>query len=133
VRVFLDTNMLVSAFATRGLSADVFEAVCIEHELVIGRGVLQEFERVLRRKLKLSAARSSEAIDLVSAEAALIVRAAAPAECDAGEDDRRILGEAVAGEADVFVTGDQALLALESLGSMRVLSPRQFWELLQAG
>ena len=34
VRVFLDTNVLVAAFATRGLCADVVRTVLAEHELV---------------------------------------------------------------------------------------------------
>jgi hypothetical protein len=36
VRIFWTTNVLVSAFASRGLSADLLEVVTIEHELVTG-------------------------------------------------------------------------------------------------
>ena len=36
MRVFLDTNMLVAAFATRGLCEDVLRTTLSEHELVIG-------------------------------------------------------------------------------------------------
>jgi len=32
VRVFFDTNVLVSAFATRGLSADLLRLVLTEHD-----------------------------------------------------------------------------------------------------
>ena len=53
MRVFLDTNVLVSAFATRGLSADLFEMVLLEHELVTGKRVLQELQKALRTKIKL--------------------------------------------------------------------------------
>jgi uncharacterized protein len=41
VRVFLDTNVLVSAFATRGLCADLLELVLLEHDLVLGRWVIE--------------------------------------------------------------------------------------------
>jgi len=131
VRIFLDTNVLVSAFATRGLSADLFEAVSIEHELVTGRAVLKELERALRVKLKLSASRSAEAVDLIATEATLVVEHAITAACAADEDDRLILGEALAGQAELFVTGDAALLGIERLGKMRIVSPRQLWEILQ--
>jgi predicted nucleic acid-binding protein len=40
VRVFLDTNVLISAFATRGLCAELFRSVIAEHELVLGEVVL---------------------------------------------------------------------------------------------
>ena len=53
MRVFLDTNVLVSAFATRGLSADVFRLVLAEHELLTGEVNLAELRRVLRDRIGL--------------------------------------------------------------------------------
>jgi predicted nucleic acid-binding protein len=50
VRVFLDSNVLVSAFATRGLSADVVRLVMAEHELLTGEVVMDEVCRTLREK-----------------------------------------------------------------------------------
>jgi len=131
VRVFLDTNVLVSAFATRGLSADLFELVLIEHDLITGRNVLKEFERVLRTKIKVPAARCAEIVDFVGLEASAVVEEAVAADCEADEDDRPILGEAIAGEAEVFITGDAAVLAIGELGAMRILTPRQLWETLR--
>ncbi len=47
MRVFLDTNVLVSAFATRGLSADVFRRALAEHMLLTGEVVLRDLRLVL--------------------------------------------------------------------------------------
>ncbi len=44
MRVFLDTNVLVSAFAARGICADLLELVLLEHDLIIGRHVLGELD-----------------------------------------------------------------------------------------
>lgn len=44
-----------------------------------------------------------------------------------------MIGEALAGHADLFVTGDAALLRLASVGVLKIVSPRQFWEFLRAG
>jgi uncharacterized protein len=52
LKVFLDTNVLVSAIATRGLSADVFRLVLDKHELVTAEPVLDETERVLAMKFR---------------------------------------------------------------------------------
>jgi predicted nucleic acid-binding protein len=41
-------------------------------------------------------------------------------------DDDAILGCALAGEADYFVTGDADLLALKSFKETQILSPRNF-------
>ena len=53
MRVFLDTNVLVAAYATHGLCEDVFRVILAEHELVVSETVLAEFERVLGQKLRL--------------------------------------------------------------------------------
>ncbi len=53
MRIALDTNVLISAFATRGLSSDVLNLILSDHQLVLGETVLTELDRVLRTKLKV--------------------------------------------------------------------------------
>jgi putative PIN family toxin of toxin-antitoxin system len=129
--VFFDTNVLVSAFATRGLSADLLELVLIEHDLIAGRNVLKELERVLRTKIRLPAARCAEIVEFVDLEASTVIENAVAADCEADEDDKLVLGEAIAGESEVFITGDAAVLAIGEIGAMRILTPRQLWETLR--
>lgn len=131
MRIFLDTNVLVSAFAARGLCAEVLELVLLDHDLVTGRNVLREFEKALREKVKLSAARSTEVVDFVSSEAIQIVDKAEPAQLDIDTADALVVGEALAGQAEFFVTGDAALLQVATAGTLKILSPRQFWETLR--
>ncbi len=128
MRVFLDTNVLVSAFATRGLCADVLELVLLEHDLVLGRHVVQELDKALRSKLRLPAARAKAIVDFVSGEAAQTIVQAAPARVRADPADAHILGEALAAKAALFVTGDTALLELRAIENMEIVSPRGFWE-----
>ena len=45
-------------------------------------------------------------------------------------DDRWILASAVAGRADVLVTGDRDLLEVASKAPLTILAPRGFWDLL---
>ena len=45
MKVFLDTNVLVSAFASRGICADLLELVLLEHDLIVGHNVLRELDR----------------------------------------------------------------------------------------
>lgn len=129
----MDTNVLVSAFATRGLSAELLQAVCLEHELFTGRELLREFAQALAVKFKVPAEGRAEAIESILRNASRVVEDSEPADCDADRDDRRILGEAIAAGAQVFVTGDKELVALGSVGSMKILTPRQLWELLRKG
>lgn len=55
MRVCLDTNVLVAAFATRGLCADVLRTVLAEHDLVIGEVIFEALRRTLATKLKVPA------------------------------------------------------------------------------
>lgn len=131
MKVFLDTNVLVSAFATRGLSTQLVEFVMLEHELLTGDRVLLELDRTLKVKFRATSELRAQAIRSIEEEAALIVHDAKAAECAADDDDRIVLGEALAGGAEVFVTGDKALLRLAKLGELQILSPRQLWERFQ--
>jgi len=133
VRVFLDTNVLVSAFAARGICADLMELVLLHHDFVTGRNVLRELERVLEGKLRLPAARTKEIVRFIGDEAVAVIESAAPVALRVEPADALVLGEAKLGAAEVFVTGDAQLLALGSVDAMRVVTPRQFWELLHAG
>ncbi|MCK6557258.1 putative toxin-antitoxin system toxin component, PIN family [Candidatus Binatia bacterium] len=132
MRVFLDTNVLVAAFASRGLCADLLEVVLLEHDLVVGRAVLRELGAALRRKVKLPAARSAEIVDFVSSQAIEIVEAAEPVDAGVDADDALVLGEGIAGRADVFVTGDAALVKLATVREMPMVTPRQFWQRLRS-
>ena len=132
MRVFLDTNVLVSAFAARGLCADLLELVLLEHELVIGDNVVQELSKALREKVRLPAARATEIMDFVTGEAAEVVNEVSPPEVEVDADDALVLGEALAARAEFFVTGDAALWKFDALSTMRIASPRRFWEILQA-
>ncbi len=49
------------------------------------------------------------------------------------KDDLSVLSEAIAGNAEVLVTGDADLLTLTVELPLRVLSPRGFWEELRDG
>ena len=50
MRVFLDTNVLASGLATRGLCSDVVRTTLELHELVVSERMLGELDRILRTK-----------------------------------------------------------------------------------
>jgi putative PIN family toxin of toxin-antitoxin system len=132
VKVFLDTNVLVSAVATRGLCADVFHAVLAEHQLVVGDAVLSELRRVLRQKIRLSAETIAE-MDAFLRRQALVVTNAPPIHIKVRDPaDLLVLAEAVAGGAYVLVTGDQDLLSIAARAPLPIVTPRGLWELLRA-
>jgi len=130
MKVFLDTNVLASAAATRGLCADVVREVFAHHESVVSKQVIDELRRVLRSKFGLPQALTAEFVELVRKDSMLAKPAEPPKIKLRDKDDLRILAAAIAAKADVLVTGDAELLALGHCGDVEILSPRQFWERL---
>ncbi len=126
--MFLDTNVVVSAFATRGLCADLFRHIVAEHELLIGEVVLDEMRRVFKRKIRLPEATIDEIeVSMRAYHVERRPRLVPDFELrDPG--DRLVVASALAAKADVLVTGDRELLALE-LGSLTITDPRGFWRL----
>jgi putative PIN family toxin of toxin-antitoxin system len=128
--VFLDTNVLVSAFATRGLCADVMRVVLAEHQLITVEVVLSELRKALSRRIKLPAATIEDILVLLR-EQEVVPKPRKPSELPIRDpDDRWILASAMAGRADVLVTGDRDLLDIAAKAPLPVLAPRAFWDLL---
>ncbi len=133
MRVCLDTNVLIAAFATRGLCADVLRAVLTEHELVLGEVIVAEFRRVLKTKFKVPLERISSAMAVFST-VEIVPKPAEPSPLQVRDRaDRWVLASALAGQADILVTGDFDLLDVAEQAPLPILAPRAFWELLRSG
>jgi putative PIN family toxin of toxin-antitoxin system len=133
VRVFLDTNVLVSAVATRGLANDVLRVVLTDHILVVGEPVLDELARVLDTKLKLPEQTIHGFLKLLRENEVAPRPTKAPNLPLKDRADRWVLGSAIEAEADIFVTGDRELLEVGDQVSIPILDPRGFWDLMREG
>ncbi len=133
MKVFLDTNVLVSAVATRGLCADVMRAVLSSPQLVISIPLLNELCRTLTDKIGLPEDIVSDFSDLLRQDAICSTSTDTLNIDFSDADDIPILASALNGGAEYFVTGDKALLELDKVSKMDILSPRRFWEKLKTG
>lgn len=131
MRVALDTNVLVSAVATRGLCADVFNLVLAEHELIVGETVIAELKRVLRQKMRAPSEAIEEFEALLRQEGSVVGKTKALPVPVRDQSDVHVLSEAVAGNAEVLVTGDRDLLEIAAALPLQVLTPRGLWEQLR--
>ena len=126
MKVFLDTNVLASAAATRGLCADVLREVFASHELFISEQVLIELRRVLRLKFGVSQELIDDFIELLEQDSIPAQPGQLPAIELKDSDDLTILGAAISAGAEVLVTGDRELLDLDRISNLEVISPMQF-------
>jgi putative PIN family toxin of toxin-antitoxin system len=132
MKVFLDTNVLVSAVATRGLCADVLREVLRHHHLIISSELLKELENVFRKTLGLPQNMVIEFIAVIKQDSQLSTSSPLLNVKIRDKDDLLMLSSALNGGADLFMTGDKELLGMKSIKNMDIVSPRMFWERLKA-
>lgn len=131
MRVLLDTNVLVAAFATRGLCEDVLRITLAEHELVVGETVLTELERILVHKLRMPVPQAKTILAFLRSQAD-VIKPVRPAKWPKRDlDDRWVVAAAVEGGVDFLVTGDRDVLEVAGEISVSIASPRSFWEQLR--
>ncbi len=126
MRVFVDSNVLIAALATRGICVDLLRLVLVDHQLLASKAVFRELRGILIDRLGLPRALADQIIPFLREQAEV----RDPPSSTDNPDDGWILAAALAGEADVLVTGDHTLLAVDNRVSIRITSPRGFWELL---
>ena len=131
MRIALDTNVVVSAVATRGLCADLVQLVLLEHELVMGETVLAELQEVLSRKLKLPQTTIDDVESFLRRRAIVIAAEEQRPLRDLDAVDAAVVAEALVALADVLVTGDGALLRVGG-SPIKIVSPRGLWDLLRS-
>lgn len=132
MRVVLDANVVVAAFAARGLCESLFEHCLINHEILFSEPLLDEIRRNLAKKVKLDK-HTLEGIErLLRENGSLYNPSAIDRDACRDPDDLHILGLVEAATPDYLVTGDNDLLTLSHFGECPILNPRQFWSILQS-
>lgn len=127
MKVFLDTNVLVSAFATRGLCADLFRLLIAEHDVQTGEVNLVELRRVLIERFKAKPEQVDLAEQLLRDHTLIPKPPDALSVCVRDPDDALVLASAVLGDADLLVTGDQDLLSIGREAPVAIVTPREGW------
>ena len=126
-RVVFDTNILVSALVFPGGQGEAALRRIIEQadQLVLSRPIVDELLDVLARKFARDAEELAHVAVFVT-ELAVVVAPKRRLRVVQDDPDNRILECAVAGRAEVIVTGDKALLALKLYEKIRILTLREY-------
>ena len=131
MKVYLDTNVLISAFTARGLCADLMRVVLAEHELVTGEANLQELVRLLIEKFHAPKAVAASVESQLRDHTVIPVPDSVSDIPVADPDDAWVLASMYLSGADMLVTGDQDLLVISTSVPFPVLTPRLAWEHLR--
>jgi putative PIN family toxin of toxin-antitoxin system len=128
VKAVFDTNVLVAAFVSEGVCSKLLiRARKRQFHLFLSPFILQEFEQVLVRKLRVPRDEAKDAVRLVSEAADIVLH---PPDLDTpvcrDSNDDNVLACSLAAETDYLVTGDADLLDLQSFRNILIVSPRDF-------
>ena len=138
MRAVVDTNLLVSYLIThRSPIAELIDTHLAHGDFVLltSHVMLEELDRVLQYPRLHRYYDAQARIRFVALVASLSEIVDLPHEVPhicRDPDDDWVIACAVAGDADVIVTGDRDLLGLIQVSRIPILSARQFRELLRA-
>ncbi len=127
MRVVFDTNIFISALIFPGSQAEkaILKVIEGKDTLILSREIIKEVLSVLSKKFS----RDREAISRVAVNLSEMGDLIEPSEkTDILEDraDNRILECAAAGNAEIIVTGDKAMLKLKRYGNTRIIYLKEY-------
>ena len=136
MRAVLDTNVLVSALLWHGPSnALLAHARAATIDLIISAALLDELADVIaRRKFSAILERTTRTPEHILSElrvlAEVVIAPPLPKPVCRDPDDDAVLACALAGQADLIVSGDDDLLVLKEFQGIRITKPAEALRLL---
>jgi len=132
MRVVLDSNVFIAAFASRGLCESIVELRLERHSLVGGQGILAEVEDKLRTKLNVPSKVVAEYVKFLRQGVELVSPEKLDPKTCRDPNDLMVLGLVSPGDAKAMVTGDKDLLVLGRFKGASIMTPRAFWGFSQS-
>jgi len=129
MKLILDTNVIFSAFAARGLANAVFELSLDKHTIIISEHILSELQSNFPKKLKMPRDKVQWIIEYLREFCIISDFKRLDRRICRDIDDVKILGLLETTKPDYIITGDVDLLALKEHRAVPIITPREFWEI----
>ena len=129
MRIVFDTNVLIGAVAADGLCRQIVRKRAPAHAVITSALLVDELRDKLRTKFRV-AIDDYAFLTFYLQHAELVDPQPLPAPVCRDAEDDWVLATALAGRAEIIVTGDDDLLVLKRHRGVRILSPRGFLEFL---
>jgi len=128
MKILIDTNVLVAAYATHGVCNELLNHCIARHIIYTSEFVLKELGKKLLKKIKLTVQETGLIIAFLRRNCELTKEQKIP-RTSRDKDDDHILAAAINAKVDCILTGDKDLLVLKSIESIPILLPGDFWKL----
>ncbi len=128
MKIVFDTNVLLSALISQGLSSRVLEICIDKHLMYISSFIIDEVTEKLIQKFHVKSSEVKRVKDfLISISQLIDPKGQMPDTCR-DKDDNNILHLADYVKADIIITGDKDLLVLKRFVNTKIINPRYFME-----
>lgn len=131
MKLALDSNVIIAAFAARGLCHSLVEVCLFDHRIFLSDHLLNEIACKLKEKLRLPDQIIEEIIFFLKNHTEIIEPKPLKEQICRDKDDDHVISLALSAKSDYIISGDNDLLALRRYESICILSPRDFWNVLQ--
>ena len=140
MRALLDTNILISYLLTPDRDSPIVEivqaAVLGRFTLLLPEALLEELAAKVGEKpylaRRIAPEELAELAEILGQVAEVIPRITQPIPAVTRDPkDDYLLAYALVGQADYLVTGDQDLLVLKEVEGIAIVTPRDFWDVVQ--
>ena len=128
MKIVFDTNVLLSAFATHGLSYRVLD-ICLEkHEIFISQWIIDETSEKLKGKFNVAKKDILKVHQFIESDFKIAIPIGNLPEVCRDADDNNILHLADFCNAEIIITVDKDLLVLHEYNQVNIINPRTFIE-----
>ena len=125
MKFVFDTNVLLSAHLTVGMSHQIFEHCIEKHQVLLSEFIISEFLEKAESKFKWPKEQRDFAAWNLQAHATLVLPLPLPKPVCRDKDDDMVLATGIAARCDALVSGDKDLLSLKKHGGFAILAPNQ--------
>jgi uncharacterized protein len=128
MKIFLDTNVIISAFITHGYAAELMEYCLIHHKIYTSDFIMEEVEKNLKNNFGYNEIEVNEVINFINSNFINVGKYKKLGKTISRDiDDDNVLAAAAFKKVDCLVTGDKDLLTIRNYKNINILSPRDFW------
>lgn len=128
MKVVIDANVLIAAYAARGLCEATVELCIINDDIILTREIIDDLAETWIKKIKLPAVKAAAITAYLVNNSHIVEAARIPRDACRDPDDLIVLGAAIAGAAECIISGDDDLISLNAYEGIPIDSPRQYWE-----
>ncbi len=128
MRIILDTNVILSALITQGLSSRILDLCIDQHNLFISQFIIDEVKDKLKSKFNITPKNIKKVLTFITSSFIIASPKGTIPDACRDKDDNNILLLSDFINADLIITGDKDLLSLKRYKHAIIITPRDYME-----